>query len=271
MKKAAVGPHQTPPPHFPLLWSHNDGIFNYRAMAPTAIPPSTIASARPAPGVHKGVSARAPPVVELEDDAPDPEADEAADANEEAPDANEESAEDATERAEDAADEAPDAMDEAADAADEAADEADCCAEEREAEIDPPGAVAVAEEVPDLAELVAEDGGAAGAPTLNVELLATTLLVSDPLRKLTKYDPGEISWGKRTVIWFFCGSTLFAIARPPAKVLLSELKTDSVNGLLSEESDDQVMVTLEPVVADEGTCKFDNAAAVAANARAAMA
>jgi hypothetical protein len=38
---------------------------------------------------------------------------------------------------------------------------------------------------------------------------------------------------------------------------------------VSEESDDQVMVTLELAVGDAGACKFETAVTVAVNARAA--
>lgn len=106
-----------------------NAIDHQRATAPTATPPRTIATARLAPELHIGVSARAAPVVD-EDDAPE-------DAADDAPDARDESADEATERAEDAAEEAAAEMDEAA--------------EEREfetfeAEAEAPGAVAVPDE-----------------------------------------------------------------------------------------------------------------------------
>jgi len=104
---------------------------------------------------------------------------------------------------------------------------------------------------------------------LKEELLAIMSLVLVALRKLTVYVPGEITWGKGTVIWLLCGFTLFAIAKPPEKVLLaSALKIARVHGPASDESDDQVKVAFWSGVTVEGTCRFDTAAAVAANTRA---
>jgi hypothetical protein len=233
-----------------------DAIDHQRATAPTATPPRTIATARLAPELHMGVSARAAPVVG-EVDAPEDAADDAADARDE-------SADEATERAEDAAEEAAAEMDEAA--------------EEREfetfeAEAEAPGAVAVPDVPEALPVRVADADGAAdaAAPTVKEGLVARTSVVLDALMKLTTYDPGEMTSGKRTVILLSCGFTVLAIARPPANVwLLPSLKIASVSGVLSEESEDQVMVALDPGVG-ELSCKFDTAVAVAANARATMA
>jgi hypothetical protein len=218
-------------------------------------------SARLAPEPHIGVSARCA-ALEL--------ADEDEDALDEDPDADpDDAAADADERAADAAEEAPDAMELTAE---EAPDAMEPITDEREAEADEGGAVAVAEEpetVPVRLALVAVED--ALGETANSGLVVRTSVALVGLRKPTVYCPGLTSWGKRTVTWLFCVSTLLAMARPPAKVaLLSALKSANVKPDGSEEVDVQVIVTFWPVVAVEGTCRLDSAAAVAANARAMM-
>jgi len=237
-----------------------DGMAAYRATAPTASPPSTMVSARLAPEFHIGVSARCA-ALELADEDEDEDAlDEDLDAD---PD---DAAADADERAADTAEEAPDAMELAAE---EAPDAMEPITDERDAETDAGGAVAVAEEpeaVPVRLALVAVED--ALGETANSGLVVRTSLALVGLRKPTVYCPGLTSWGKRTVTWLFCVSTLLAMARPPAKVaLLSALKSANVKPDGSEEVDVQVIVTFWPVVAVEGTCRLDSAAAVAANAR----
>lgn len=156
---------------------------HYTAPAPTTNPPNTIISARPIPA--PGVSAIAAPVVPLPLGlGPDADADsELADARDaedaedaEAAEDKEETAELATERADDTADEADKAS--------------EFVKDEREAEMDEPGAVAVADEVPDLAVLLVErrdEGGTAGAEMVNAGLLVMTSEASVTLRNETTY------------------------------------------------------------------------------------
>jgi hypothetical protein len=131
------------------------------------------------------VSAIAAPVVPLPLGlGPDADADsELADARDaedaedaEAAEDKEETAELATERADDTADEADKAS--------------EFVKDEREAEMDEPGAVAVADEVPDLAVLLVErrdEGGTAGAEMVNAGLLVMTSEASVTLRNETTY------------------------------------------------------------------------------------
>jgi len=188
----------------------------------------------------------------------------------------------------DAADAADERAEEATERADDTPDEAALLIElvrdarEFDMDADELGAVAVAEPlplpvaVPERAVLPPavpdDEGGAEGAPTVNAELLVRISEALDALTRERVYDPGETSCGKSRVNELLCKFTLFAIARPPAKVwLLSALKIERTAGDVSEESDDQVTVTFWSGVAVEGTCRLDTAAAVATNARTAVA
>jgi len=248
---------------------------HYTAPAPTTSPPNTIISARPIPA--PGVSAIAAPGVPLTLElAPDPDADPLLADARDAEDAEDAEAAEDTDAKEESAELATECAD---DTAEDATELTEFVKDEREAEMDEPGAVAVAEAevvmVPDVAVLVVgrrDEGGTAGAEIVNAGLLVITSEASVMLTNETTYDPDRITCGITTLNWLLCTFGTVAIAYPPAKVgLPPELKSANVSGLVSEESDDQVMVTLEPGVIDAGTCKSDTATAMAANARAAMA